>query len=297
MTIDIRSSALLVTLRISSWSARKYDKKVTDKVTREHGASSDAGRFNKSLLPGDCASYKALVSYLGSIRQSHYDHTLAWGEDGGARLLPVANDRAYRDAYDEWTNQVNNVLLPAFLGEYPSLKEQARRLLNGMFKEEDYPTVGELERKFSLRAEFEPIPEANFRKIAVASGLQSEMERKLEERVQNSIKGAMDDAWNRLHECVEHLHERLAQPGAIFRDSLVENLRECCDMLGRLNVTGDQQLENARKASIERLLQFSPDRLRANDRARGNVATAAAEIMTQIRGARRVIRAPQNIAA
>ena len=35
--------ALLVSVTISEWTARKLDKKVTDEINRKHGAANDAG--------------------------------------------------------------------------------------------------------------------------------------------------------------------------------------------------------------------------------------------------------------
>lgn len=46
---NLAEKALLVTLNISQWSARKYDRKVTEEVNDTHQAK-DAGRFNKLLI-------------------------------------------------------------------------------------------------------------------------------------------------------------------------------------------------------------------------------------------------------
>jgi len=290
MSIDIRSKAQLVALHISSWSARKYDKKVTDKVIADHGAKGDVGRFNKSLLPGDAVSYKALTQFMSQMRTAHYEQTLDW-PDEGFRLLPIANDTKYRDLIQSSQSTLENELLPAFISDYPSLKEEARRLLNGMFKEEDYPGVNLIREKFNIVADYSPIPEANFKKLALASGLQEKLERDLEARVARATESAMDDAWTRLHDCVSHLHERLATPGAIFRDSLIENVREVCDVLKRLNVTQDPALERMRATAMSSLLQYSPETLRNSTRIRNTTAATAADLMAEISGSRRIIRA------
>ena len=93
---NLISRAMLASLRISSWSARKYDKKVTEDTNAAHGADKDAGRYNKMLLPGDASSYKALTSHLAAVRQLHYAETLPW-DDSGRRLLPMANYQHYTD--------------------------------------------------------------------------------------------------------------------------------------------------------------------------------------------------------
>ena len=93
---SLRTSALLVALRISTWTAKKFDKSVTKAVVQNHGASADSGRFNKNLLPGEPLSYKALMSHMSGLRARHYQQTLAWADEG-SRLLPYANNNEYRD--------------------------------------------------------------------------------------------------------------------------------------------------------------------------------------------------------
>src|SRR4029077_6023251 len=115
----IHSRALLVWLTISLWSARKYDKRITLDTNHRLGASSDAGRYNKLLLPGDAKSYKALVSLAGSIRAQHYSNTLTWSDEGW-RLLPVDNYMAYTQWYRQ-QQQALSIALSDFLRDYPAM--------------------------------------------------------------------------------------------------------------------------------------------------------------------------------
>ena len=43
--------AMLVSLSVSIWSARKYDGRISDKVAAEHGADRSMGRYAKHLIP------------------------------------------------------------------------------------------------------------------------------------------------------------------------------------------------------------------------------------------------------
>jgi len=42
---------MLVSLRISAWSGRLYDREASDHVAAHHDASSSVGRYNKRVLP------------------------------------------------------------------------------------------------------------------------------------------------------------------------------------------------------------------------------------------------------
>jgi len=45
--------AMLVSLSVSIWSARKHDARISDKVAAEHGADRSMGRYAKHLIPRD----------------------------------------------------------------------------------------------------------------------------------------------------------------------------------------------------------------------------------------------------
>ena len=47
--------AMLVSLSVSIWSARKHDARISDKVAAEHGADRSMGRYAKHLIPREPA--------------------------------------------------------------------------------------------------------------------------------------------------------------------------------------------------------------------------------------------------
>jgi hypothetical protein len=88
---DLYSRAMLVSLRISSWSARRDDKRLAAEIARIHGAAKDSVDTKKRLLPADSKTFLALNSHIAAVRKDlHYAQTLAWSDDGW-RLLPVKN--------------------------------------------------------------------------------------------------------------------------------------------------------------------------------------------------------------
>ena len=72
---SISSSAMLVQLNVSTWTARKKDKEVSKKVARDNGASDRAGNYNKNLLAG-CTELDDLKKFVGNARNTHYAMTL-----------------------------------------------------------------------------------------------------------------------------------------------------------------------------------------------------------------------------
>ena len=49
MTTSIASSAVLIEVNISMWTARKLDKKVSREIDQTKGATEKAGNYNKNL--------------------------------------------------------------------------------------------------------------------------------------------------------------------------------------------------------------------------------------------------------
>jgi hypothetical protein len=154
----ITERAMLAAVHISIWTAVKHDRKVSRDVANQHGAHESAGRHNKQLLRG-AEKLDALRTLAGQIRQHFYKITLPWSDEG-YRLLP-----AY--FYFELTTQMREFervfsqSVDEFLEVYPSYIAQVRPDLNGLFREEDYPSAEKLRAKFGVKLEVLPIPSGN----------------------------------------------------------------------------------------------------------------------------------------
>src|SRR5580765_7590932 len=210
MDTSIHARALLVCLRISTWSARKYDRPLSAKVNAQHAASSDASRVNKLLLPGDAKAYKAMIGVAGSIRTQHYANTLSWSDEGW-RLLPTANYTAYTTWLRERQREFD-AALHEFATDYPAMRAHAARLLNGMYRDEDYPSVQDIRSKFSLSVGYAPVPAQGDIRVDLGSDQIAIIETAIADRLQQATADAMRDAWTRLHDVVSKIAERLSQP-------------------------------------------------------------------------------------
>ena len=280
----IQERAVLVRLSVSSWAARRFDKKVTNQTNAAHAASKDAGRYNKHLLGGKAASpsHAATVNAASAARKVAYAETLSWGDDG-FRLLPTKNYVAYTDAVRE-ARATFEANVETFLADYPALVEQARALLNGMFREEDYPSVEELRRKFSMSVEFSPVPSDDDFRLDLPADQISTLAASVNSRVERATKDAMDDAWARLRESVQKVADRLNDPDAPVYDSLIGNVKAIADVLSRLNVTDDPDLEAMRKMVEKDIAGIAPDVMRKNKPARAAAAQKADAILEAMRG-------------
>ena len=278
VTMKLSDKALLVQLGISQWTARKYDKKVTEQVAVQNGSASQAGRYNKSLLPmNDALSNIHQKSTL--IRKTFYLNTLPWGIEG-TQILPSANYlefmTSFRKMKAEW-----QLLVDTFYQEYPKLHADAQRFLGNMYNRDDYPDLHEIQRKFNMDMAVFPVPSDDFR-VSIGDEELAKIQSDVETRVKSSAQQAMQEAWQRLYDRVKHMAEKLADPKAVFRDTLVENTKEVCSVLSRLNFTDDPDLENMRQQVEGSLANNHPESLRNNPDLREQKAEEARAIMDKM---------------
>jgi hypothetical protein len=276
--MKLSDKALLVQLSISQWTARKYDKKATEQVASANNAAVQSGRYNKSLLPMN--DFLANVHQKSTlIRKKYYANTLPWGIDG-TQILPSANYLSFmtdfRKEKYEWQMVVNS-----FLSEYMRLKTHARVSLNTLYNEADYPSQDEVASKFDMDMSIMPVPDGDFR-VDVAEEELARITADVERRVVDASQNAMKEAWTRLHDRVQHMAEKLDDPKAVFRDTLVENTREICSVLSRLNFTDDPNLEAMRQEVEQSLTKHHPDALRNDPDLRRDKAAEAKAIMAKM---------------
>lgn len=275
--MNLNDRALLVQLSVSQWTARKYDKKVTQDIAIANHTTMDAGRYNKALLPTN-DSLDNVHKKTTYIRTKFYDNTLPWGIEG-TMMLPTANYlnfmTEFRREHNEWEHLVN-----VFLIDYPTLVDNAKRVLNNMYNDDDYPSVDVIKDKFKMDMAIFPVPSTDFR-VQIASDELTRIQQDVEVRVKQAQQKAITEVWTRLYDRVKNMADKLADPKSIFRDTLVENLREQCNMLSRLNFTDDPNLETMRQQVEDSLLKH-PEALRNNPDLRSDTALEAKSIMDKM---------------
>ena len=240
--MNLTHDAMLVSLRINSWSGRLYDRQASQQVAVHNDADTNAGRYNKRLLPKQ--AFAALAATMSNARTSHYANTLPWDDQGG-RLLTVANYERYTAALDTLIERV--VCERArFIEDYDDYVDQARLDLGRLFRLEDYPSTEALQGKFAIRYRIVPVPDARHFMADLAQGETESVRQDIEQHVRTRLNDAQRDLYKRLGEAVERVGERLREDEngkpLVFRDSLIENIRELVDVVPRLNIFADDDL-------------------------------------------------------
>ena len=275
--MNLNDRALLVQLSVSQWTARKYDKKATQEVASSHGVQSAVGRYNKSLLPMNDLLDR-VHKKTTHVRTKFYANTLPWGIEG-TMMLPTNNYLQFmtdfRKEKSEW-----QYLVDQFVGNYDQLRLDAKGILGSLYNDADYPDESDIARKFKMDMAIFPVPSTDFR-VSIASDELTRIQQDVERRVQEAQTVAMKEVWDRLYDRVKHMAEKLADPKAIFRDTMVENTKELCALLPRLNFMDDPNLEQLR-LQVEGSLLKHPEALRNDPDLRRDTAAEAKAIMDKM---------------
>jgi len=271
----LHERAMLVKLNISQWTGRKKDKRITMETNSFYGAAPCSGYYSKSLIGKEAV--KSIQQAVNLTRKFHYENTLPWG-DNGERLLPSRNYFDYTQRMREFNTEFDNVV-KKFLEVYPSLITEAEYKLNKMFNSADYPDVIEIQQRFNFATEITPVPSGTDFRVDLAQDQVDAIRQQIEMQARKAQSVAMNDLWNRLYDAVHKMADKLDDKDAIFRDSLVENIRNLTLILPKLNVTDDPALERMRKDVEEKLCRFSPRDLRTDPRTKQAVANEANAIL------------------
>jgi len=280
--MSISSSAMLVEMNISVWTAAIVDRKTTDKVTLDAHAVADAGKFRKNLMAGTSLR-KDIADYAALCRTWHNGRTLPWS-DKGVRLLPTSMFLEYKREADARAAYFNSKVTK-FVEQYPDLVDAAQFSLGDLFDRSNYPSAEDVASKFGFRLVFSPVPEVGDFRIDVASDELAHLRSQYEAAYTDRVGDAMKTAWDKLHSTLLNMSEKLTEPQGEetkqFRSTFVTNAQEMCDLLSHLNITKDPALESARRALKQAIANVDIEDIRKDEITRSDLKAHVDSVLGQ----------------
>lgn len=276
---NLSSSAMLVSLAVSQWTARKYDRRETADLAIRNGTPTEVARVNKSLLPFS-SPLESIHKKTNEIRTEYYKRSLPWGMHGVNIIRS--------DAYMEFCSVVSPMLhdwrslVASFVQQYPQLRDDAKIMLGRLYDENDYPDPSTIARRFSIDVIFSPVPDQGDWRVSLSDQEMEKLKAGIEARTQDAMGVAMKEAWKRVYDVVSHAQEKLVKPDAIFRDTLVSNALDLCKLLPALNIADDPDLERLRMAVEKSLCSHDPGTLREDPLVRSKAAAELDAIMQKM---------------
>lgn len=267
----LSSKALLVSVTISQWTARKVDARATDTAHVAHKATRAAGKYHKRLLP-DAPELAKISAISSNIRKYVNDQTLPWLTDG-TRILSGKNYFNFTSTIQAMRGEFDRAVLE-FKQTYPSLKMKAIQDLGDLYTGAEYPDLESLSDKFGVSVDFFPMPDKSDFRVEISEFEKSEFERK----IKDTENKAMRDIGNRLLSVLKIATERLSDPSAIFRESLLENIKEMASLVPSLNIHDDPTLDSIGLDTKKLVESLDVEELRKNKGQRNIARDSLQEI-------------------
>ena len=280
--MSISSSAVLVELNISVWTANKLDKGATDSVLASNSASKDSAQVRKNLMAGT-DKRKKISDYAAKARLYHNQTTLSWS-DKGARLLPTSLFLDYKSNMNVYQKNMNT-MIEDFYVNYADLIDLAKHHMGDLFNPYDYPSIEELRGKFGFRLVFSPLPEGGDFRLDIPKADMEELGEQYESAFNDRLKDAMREPWEKLHKTLTHISEKLTdvegddETKKRYHDTLITNAQELCGLLSHLNVTKDPLLENARRSLELTMLGVDIEAIKESPDVRSSVKAKVDDIL------------------
>lgn len=257
------ATALLVQLKIKTWTARKFDRTATAAVDQQYHASN-AGRYNKLLI--DPAHLKPLSTAVSRIREFHYRNTLA--ADNGLAVLPSSNYFNYMTGIGQHIDEFKKVA-NEFIDKFPEYKLEAEKRLNGLYNPEDYPVAFDFDAKVNIL----PIPENDAwkQKLDIQDDSLTEMLAQAETELIERLKSAVS-------QCVN----RLKAPEMIFRQALIDSCHSIADLAPSLNFSGNKNINDWATELKDTLAYYTAEDVRKDEFLRKQLTEELSSLLEKI---------------
>ena len=276
-TKNITDRIMIVRLGIHQWYPKKHDKKATRGLADLHGVDPERlGKVIKNLV--NLESIRPLQQACRKLREDVHAMTAPW-EDGGLRALSAELYYNFCSMLREDIQDIDR-LADEYESEYSGEIVRARRELNGLFNEDDYPPPHVMRARFYVDYDFKPVTNVDDVRVwGLAAADQKEIEETVRASVTAQLQKAQANVFNQVFERAEEFINKVTKfddaaaasqddgKGLRLYDSAIGNLRDVIVLvLEGMNFTGDQEIEQLCKALKKSLtkvntgkLQISPD--------------------------------------
>ncbi len=281
LNMRVNEKAVLVKLSIGLPGNSRKDKRVTSETIIQHHLGEKSGRWMKQLYPDE--AMEPLTQLANAARTYHYSVTLPW-TDEGMRLLPTLLHQEYTASLRKSRQEFEALSESHFIGRLSEWEAWARAQHNGTFNPDDYIGADKLRKKFAFTTDFSPVPSGGDFRLDIGAEEREIMAQAVDARVASAVQDAQSDLWTRLVNPLSAMVDRLKDPKAIFRDSLISNLAEISKLIPKLNLTCDVGLSAFAAQVQSELAGLQPETLRTDAVARDAARAKAQAILDRMAG-------------
>ena len=244
----MRKAGTLVYFHESVWQARVREPLAAAKAAQSAGAVEGSVSMTKFLLPGVDKEYRAVCNEISRARRTHNKLTVPWGRRPGCGYLFFGADGQSVFNYLEEIGQHElkiQTARNAFRAVYGDAVKEAATNLGSLWNVDDYIAISEIDDRFGIAMEFDPIPvDADWMNVPRSEGLSEILAKHTNKRGENNVKQAIARGVTQLQQYVMHMVEKLGDKDAKRHyKSMVENVREAMDLIAPFNLLDDPEFD------------------------------------------------------
>jgi hypothetical protein len=282
----VTANYLLVNVVIRTYGGERIDRTVSDDIHRLNNASRSTGKYTRFLFGEKCSELKAVGAAYNAMRNYMYRNTLPWVSDAsgaakGDRLLPVDKSMEFLAEFATMRAAARD-LRDAMAADLPAIIDRVRAEMGTMPPDlSEYPSADEFKRRFDAVMEINPVPAVtDFSRLAVPGVLAGKLQGVYEQRMQNQMKNAQDDAIVRVGAALNTLRTKLlrleAGENIRLHAALLENLSRENSLLGAITTHDNQEVATTSATIFNDILKTftSVDMFKTNASACKHVISA-----------------------
>ena len=277
--VRLSEVAMLVHLRLNTWSARVKDKTVSGEVCNQKGSEENAGDWFTNVVSR--SAIQPIKTARSRCRALHYALTLPY-LDGGMRILPSARFMEYRDEMKSVLSDLEDAVSDFITNQWPTIVKDAPTRLGNLYTGATFPTGSEIKQRFAARFEIFPVPENEDFRVKMGSKERKQVEDQVRESIGSGLQTAMHSVWEQLFGMIDEIATTMTDSTKKFKDSKIKNLRQFCKLLPTLNLTNDPNLERMRGEAEKRLAGLDPAELRTDKPKRKQAAKDAKALIAKM---------------
>lgn len=272
--------AIMVSLSMRTWTGVTADRGLAEST--EEAAKAEAGTMTviKELTPRQYL--KPIKAAVRLARQEHLRMTVP-GLHRGQHLLATAMFPEYTmlmgSLRDNFASCVND-----FIDVYPSIIEAAPQRLGEAYRQTDFPSGESMRDFFGFDLQFSPVPKASdWRLDDLSQDDISKIKQDCQSEVEYMFNEATKEIFNRAKEVLGKFLAQAEHEDANIRKPTVENVKDMAQLVLKMNVTKDPELDRLGYEMIESFADHEAEELRNNGDLRKRIAAKTKELMTRIK--------------
>lgn len=271
--------AMLVSLTLSAWTARKLDRTLIQPFLKELGADERAGAMELRLVPEEAIEPTRQVR--AAARERYKRLTLPWGNEN-LRILSMdafwdfqtamAEERARVEAVDE-----------AFVRCYPDLYADAERRLGPvLFRVAQLPRVEEIRGRFGFTLNILPVSDANDFRVGLDAATVEHLRAEIRSELTQRYQDAQQDLWTRLVDALRHFVAMAGDTKRKLYPSVLENLRDIARIAPSLTLEPNPSFNTLCQTVEDLTANLTTQQLRNSKALRTASAAEAKAVLTQL---------------